>query len=372
MKRTILLATFATFASHALAQTGDAPPVDAGQLLQSLKQIREINMTGIKTRRSQALSQISAAAQSAEKAVALWKDAVKAVQFEGAKNAGTAMHNWKEGEGDALGSKLSGNAARLHLQWVALSLQHSAGTDAKQLLPQVIEFTKQLQLDEAAADRLDEQIKREHERGGPMQKQNIEDAASKRMHDQLLRTSITESPVARWLQLGELLSEYGAKTKGEPSAWEMTPGNLEGIYQAVILPQFRAAKDPRILEYWDLTIKRATERAADRKLDIEQREWTQVKRPALIWARAQDVLLLGFRNRAINEMFSVLKTFPHHPESQSWASQLEELIRISTPAPAAAPSLAPRATVPPSTPSSQPSPAVPGAATLPAPPESSR
>ncbi len=362
MKKTILIATITAFASHTFAQVGDAPPVDAGQLLQSLKQIREINDTGVKTHRNQAYAQISAASQSAEKSAALWRDAVKAVQFDGAKNEGTAMHNWKEGEGETMGSKLCGNAAKLHLQWLSLSLQHSGGSDVKQLLPQVIEYTKQLQIDTAAADHLDDQIKKEHERGGPPQKQSIEDAAVKRMHDQLLRTAITESPVARWLQLGELLSEYGGKKKGEPSAWEMTPGNLEGIYQSIIVPQFRTDKDPRLLEYWDMTIKRETDRAAERKLDIEQREWTQVKRPSLLWARSQDVLLLGFRNRAIGEMFNVLKTFPHHPEAQSWAAQLEEIIRTTAPAP----SPARRANTPPPTP---PVPPVPTATIVPAPPQ---
>ncbi len=352
MKKKILLATITVFASQALAQVSDVPPLDSGQILQSLKQIREINETGIKNHRSQVLAQVSAASQSAEKAVAFWKEAVKAVQFDGVKNEGTAMHNWKEAEGEALGNKLCGNAVKLHLQWLTLALQHSNGVEVKQLLPQVIEYTKQLQLDQAAADRLDDQIKKEHERGGPMQKQVIEESAVKRMHEQLLRTPITESPVARWLQLGELLSEYDSgKKKGGPSAWEMTPGNLEGIYQAVILPQFRATRDPRLLEYWEMKIKRETDAAAERKLEIEQREWTQVKRPALFWARAQDVLLLGLRNRAIGEMFNVLKSFPHHPEAQSWASQLEELVKTpALPPPPSAPGVAAPSPVPPAVP----------------------
>lgn len=353
MKRTILLATITTFALPAFAQVSDAPPVDAGQLLQSLKQIREINATGIKSRRSHAYSQVSAAAQSAEKAVALWKDAVKAVQFEGAKNEGAAMQNWREGEGDALGSKLCSNAVKLHLQWLVLSFQHAGGTEVKQLLPQIIEYTKQIQQDEAAAEHLDDQLKREHERGGPHQKQNIEDAAEKRMHDRVMRTSILESPIARWLQIGEHFGQQKGKQKDESAGWEMIPGNLDGIYQSILLPHFRAAKDMRLLEYWELAIRRETDRAAERRLDIEQREWTQVKRPALLWARSQDALLLGLRNRAISEMFSVLKTFPHHPEAKTWVALLEETIKTpasasspTTPEPVALP--VPRASVPPS------------------------
>ena len=366
MKHTILLAIFTVM--PAFAEVSDAPPVDSSQILQSLKQIREINETGSKNRRSQVFSQVSAAAQSAEKSVALWKEAVKAVQFEGAKNEGAAMQHWREGEGDALGSKLCSNAVKLHLQWLTLSLQHAGGAEVKQLLPQIIEYTKQIQLDEAAADHLDDQIKREHEHPGPQQKQNIEDAAVKRMHDRVMRTSISESPIARWLQIGEHLGEPAGKQKSEPAGWEMIPGNLDGIYQSIILPYFRATKDVRLLEYWDLAIKREADSAAERRLDIEQREWTQVKRPALLWARSQDVLLLGLRNRAISEMFNVLKTFPHHPEAKTWVTQLEDTIKTPastasplTPAPITPP--APRAGVPP------PSAPLPAATIVPAPPK---
>ena len=93
MKTTILLATAIAFASQTFAQTGDAPPVDPAQLLLALKQLREVNENGLKTRRNQAYAQILSASATAEKAVAFWKQAVKAVQFEGAKHEGAAMHD---------------------------------------------------------------------------------------------------------------------------------------------------------------------------------------------------------------------------------------------------------------------------------------
>ena len=60
--------------------------------------------------------------------------------------------------------------------------------------------------------------------------------------------------------------------------------------------------------------------------DFEERQWSQVKRPAMLWARCQDMLLLGQRNRALTEMFNLIKAFPQHPEAASWISQLEQAI----------------------------------------------
>ena len=92
-----------------------------------------------------------------------------------------------------------------------------------------------------------------------------------------MRSSIVGSPVARWLQLGEALGERRKNDGG----WETVAGNIDGIYASVILPEYRSAKDPRLLEYWAVVLKREDDRK--RKLDVEQREWTTVRRPAILW-----------------------------------------------------------------------------------------
>ena len=85
-----------------------------------------------------------------------------------------------------------------------------------------------------------------------------EETHAKRIHDSIMRMSVANSPVARSLQLSEMLAPVGGKKKGEgaePASWEMVPGNVNGIYNAIILPEFRANKDPRLLDYWDMVIK---------------------------------------------------------------------------------------------------------------------
>jgi len=155
----------------------------------------------------------------------------------------------------------------------------------------------------------------------------------------------------------------------------MVPGNIDGIYASVILPEYRATKDPRLLEYWDMVLKREGDRVQKNGLDVEQRDWANLKRPSILWTRSQDVLLLGQRNRAIGEMFNLIKAHPQHPEASNWINQLESMLIPSAPAsapattPVAVPStpaptttgpvIAPPATVPPAV--------TPGAAVPPAP-----
>jgi hypothetical protein len=370
MKRTILLATVAALATGPIfAQTPDAAPMDLRQLVEALKQLRELNESGTKSRRASAYQQVAAAASSPERAVAYWKEAVRAVQFEGAEREGAQLKDWREGDGEALSDRLCAGAVRLHLSWLALNLQHAAGAEMKLLLPKVLEHVAAVQADELAAAHLADNLEKAKERNpnSPGAKKNVkEDSQVKRVHDQIMRLSVANSPVARWLQLGDMFADAKRKAKegaqgGGQGAWELVAGNVEGIYHSVILPEYRAAKDPRLLEYWDMVLKRESDRVQQNKLDVEQRDWTTLKRPAILWNRAQDVLLLGQRNRAIGEMFNLIKTFPQHPDAANWIGQLEGMIMPSTPAPA--PAAAPATPAPATTGSVAPPAAVPPAVT---------
>jgi hypothetical protein len=380
MKRTILLATVAALAvGPILAQTPDAPPMDLRQLVEALKQLRELNESGTKSRRASAYQQVAAAASSPERAVAYWKEAVRAVQFEGAEKEGAQLKDWREGDGEALSDRLCAGAVRLHLNWLAIHLQHAAGADMKVLLPKVLEHAAAVQADELAASHLADTLEKAKERNvsSPGAKKNVkEDSQVKRVHDQIMRLSVANGPVARWLQLGDMFGDAKRKAKeggqgNGQGGWELVAGNIEGIYHTVVLPEYRAAKDPRLLEYWDMVLKRESDRVQQNKLDVEQRDWTTLKRPTILWNRAQDVLLLGQRNRAMGEMFNLIKTFPQHPEAANWISQLEAMIVPaapaavpSTPAPAqtgsAGSSIAPPAAVPPAVAPGAAIPATPG------------
>jgi hypothetical protein len=333
----VLTTIFIALSSPLVAQTGDAPPVDTVQLLHALKQLREQNETSMLARRTNAYRQLMAAAASNEKAAAFWADAVLAVQFAGVDHQTTAVREWKQGEGEGLRSKEASNAARLHLQWMALTIQHASGIETKQLLNNVVDFARQVDADGAMIGRVGDKIDKAREQASagkrpPITKALADNTQAKRVHDQIMRMSVANGPVARWLQISEFLSPAGAKKKGEGAegaTWELVPGNVTGIYNAIILPEFRASRDPRLLEYWDMVLKAGADGIYPGMPDFEERRWTQVRRPSLLWSRAQDVLILGQRNRAITEMFNLIKAYPQHPEAAGWMAQLEGCLNPS-------------------------------------------
>ena len=334
MRHPLIPALIATICAAA-AQTGDAPPVNTDQLLHAIRQLRDQNATSLKARHTNALQQVMAAASSNEKAAAAWVDAVLAVQFAGVDHQGAAVRDWKQAEGEALRSKEGANAARLHLQWLAITIQHTAGAETKQLLNSIIEFTRQVESDAVMIGRVADQIDKARERtaggrGAPVNKTVADEARGKKMHDNIMKMPVTDGPVARRLEIPELSGDAGGKAgtgeKSDAPGWEMVPGNLDGIYNSIILPELRATRDPRLLDYWDMTLKHEAEAIYPGMPDFEEHRVMQVRRPALLWARAQDMMILGQKNRAIAEMFNLIKTYAQHPEVAHWTAHLEGIL----------------------------------------------
>ena len=343
MKPSVLPLFVAALSVPAFAQLNDAPPVDMKQVLQGLRQFKEQNETGLKTRRNSAYKQIVTAAGSNESAAAFWTAAVLAVQFAGVDHQTAAVRDWKQGEGEGLKAKEAANAARLHLVWLGLTLQHSAGAETKQLLPSIIDFTKQLEVDEAAIGRVAEQIDKVKAAGVAKRpaasKALAEETHAKKMHDTILKTAVSSSPVAQSLQIADLLGEAGKRRKkgddAEAASWEPVPGNLKGIYEAIILPEFRDTRDPRLMDYWDMMLRKGQESIYAGMPAFEERQWSQVSRPVMQWSRAQDMLIIGLKNRAITEMFNLIKAYPQHPEAPQWIAQFEQILTPAAPVPAA-------------------------------------
>src|SRR5438552_775112 len=94
------------------------------------------SMTGPQTRRK--------CAGNNANAIVFYEDAIRATQFEGESREGSKFREWKKKEGDKLKARELQNAIRLHLNYIALTLQRSAGASISELVPALINYTKQV------------------------------------------------------------------------------------------------------------------------------------------------------------------------------------------------------------------------------------
>lgn len=329
---------FATAIATPLQAAEDAPPVDMAQILTALKALKDQQVQQSKSQKLRALQDVTAAASNPARAAEIWEDAVRATQFAGASKEGAQFREWKDNEGSALRSKEVATALRLHFNWLALTLQRSAGTPLRELLPAIVQHTKEATAAKVMIDQFVENMKREREiatsgKHGARDRKN-NDEAIKKLYEQVASRPVNNSIVTQWLRIEPLVNDVSqAKDKGQ--GWEMSASNVDGIFNAIVLPELRAQKDPRVLEYWDMKLRTGAEEATRNKLEFEAGKFNTVTRPQLLWQRAQDMALIGQKNRAISEMFNLVKTYPAHPNATAWVSSLEQLLsEAMAPAPA--------------------------------------
>ena len=304
----------------------DAPNVDAAAIIQSLRQLHDQTVLKNKSDKQKLLQDINAAATNGESAVATWEKAVMATQFNGINKEVTAFRAWRDGEGESLKEPEAKNAARLYFLWLGLTLQRSSGVSVKNLLPSILNYTKDLANDILAIDALEESLRRdkEHPENKRPSPRKSNDHEVKRMHHHILEKPLSGSVVVQWLKLSELVT---------PEKWEDTPGNFDGIYEKIVQPELIAQRDPRITDYWDFRIKRETEEVAHSKLEFEHDKFNTQRLPSLLWKRATDLANIGYKNRATTEMFAIVRKYPSHPNATEWMTKLEALLLPPPPAP---------------------------------------
>jgi hypothetical protein len=284
----------------------------------------------------------------------LWEEAIRATQFAGVSRESAAFREWKEKEGDGLSSPLAKNALLLYFRWLHLTIQRDAGTPVKELLPQIFAYSRDLLADEQLVIENEEAIRKEKElatlanpgnpaakKGPPAPVHKASHDQSRRAHDAILKRGLSGSPIVQWLRLADFIN---------PGEWESNPGNFDGIYLKIIQAAYREAKDPKALEYWDLKIRREGDAAARTRLAFDADKFTSLQRPILLWNRAEELHLIGMRNRGILEMLNLIRNHPLHPQAAAWIKRLELILAPPTEGAEAAPTPTPTPDAPNPTP----------------------
>lgn len=265
------------------------PSVNVEAILAALKTIREKQTETQKSQKTRLIQDLQTRAANPATALEFYEAAVKATQFDGENHAQTQFIEWKKKEAAHLKGRDFQNGLRLHLNYLVLTLQRGAGTEVKALLPALVACVQQVRVELDSGNQ-----------------------------DGILRGSLGDSIFVRWYQAGSWINGI--------DGWELTPGNVDGIYSKTIQPEFRRLKDPRIVEYWDARIQREAGQAAKSNLSFDAGKFDQVRKPALLWSRAEDVLSIGQKNRAAADMFALIKNYPTHPDALKWVAQLESVL----------------------------------------------
>ncbi len=309
----LVLAVGVYAALPAAVRAQQAPAVDPRAVLATLKDLRT-KQTGIITQeKSGVLAAINAAIADPGKA---YEQALDAVDQQGPGSQPTPALNPRPGgrppsaardvhreaearsrEGDLLRNRDFINGLRLQLVYLSLTWQRGMGVSSKNLVPSLLEYTGQVT---NANDTL-----------APLD---------------MYKKSLGESPFVPYFQVGPYINGL--------TDWSDHPFDVDSIYQKTILPELRKAKDPRLLDYWDGRLQIETARASASGNNLTVSKFNHIRRPSLLWGRAEDEGLLGNGNQSVADMLAILKANPDHPDFDKWASQLEGIVSAKTDPPA--------------------------------------
>ena len=289
MKKALILLLALSVRGFAVTATQDAAALDTKALLNALKEIKTKHTEAAKSQRSKVLQELTAAASSNSNAIAFYLEAMKTIAFAGESRAQTMFMEWKKKEAERIKSPEMQTAVRFHLSYLALTLQYANGLTIPQMIPALIHYTEQV----SAADRAVTQ-------------------------QEVMRRSVRDGMFVKWFNIENQF--------GEIKDWELVPGNVDGMWQKTILPQMRKDKDQRVITYWDNKIKIATEVMSESKRAFDIDQFNAIHRPELLWSRAKDLIAIGQRNRGIGEMFTIVKTWPDHPENAAWIQKIEDIL----------------------------------------------
>jgi hypothetical protein len=151
-------------------------------------------------------------------------------------------------------------AAQLYFRWLVLTLQRSMGTPARELLPAVVQYTKEAAADRTAIESFAERAKKEKELAtsklhGTRKDKGGDDDRTQKVHDQIMGRGLPGSAPVKAMRMEDLI---------KVEQWEMSPGNVDGIFSNIVLPELRAQRDPRVFEYWDMKIKKEADLMKDK------------------------------------------------------------------------------------------------------------
>ncbi|GEM_PF-2040591 len=334
------LALVSVLGASAFAQLQDGPAVNLGQLIKELKTLKDKQQSTSKALVAKVINDFRNASASNGNAIVFYQNALMATKNE------TANDVQDISKMDSIQS-----AARLHLNYLVMTVQRALGATTQQLEPSLTAHVAALQ--QAGAGDAALWVRREKARqlmeGGnraaaPKKGTLPDDKLPLFWEQKLITGSVKDSIFVKWYAIQNLIADV--------KDWADSPGDIDGIYQSTLLPYYRQSKDPRTIGYWDQKLQIETQKATQTNSAFQIDLFNRVKRPQILWNRAKDEIAIGLKNKGITDMADIIRAYPDHQDAADWIGQLEAMLPGGTPkadasaSPAGQPAAQPSASTP--------------------------
>jgi hypothetical protein len=211
-------------------------------------------------------------------------------------------------------------AAQLHVQYVALVCWEALG---EREAPKAGEWGvywenlfKSREIAESPGDLTETKV--------PMAKKGLAGRKQKKESGNDFDRPVLESPLVRDRQIQGFL-------EGLQEA-KLSSAAVGPIFNQVVRPHLRKAKSRDLMRLWDLRIAAMDEDVEKEVKTLGADDYKVLKRPELMWERADDLEKMGERESAWAQKMEILKANPYHPKLSKWIEDLKQALGEGSPA----------------------------------------
>ncbi|NBS79824.1 hypothetical protein EBS57_08485 [bacterium] len=298
--------------------------LDRAKALEELKAIEEKNEKLTQGVLQKAAKELTEAGADKFKSVQVYVESYRNVEFGRAQDGETRFQQWKVDNRDRIASPDFGAAAQLHVQYVALVCRQALEEkEAPQAAPQAGEWGgywetlfKSREIAESPGEPAEAKIP-SPKKGGGGRKQKKEGG------NDFDRPAL-ESPLVRDRQIQGFL-------EGVQEA-KLSSASLVPIFNQVVRPRLRKAKSRDLMRLWDLRIAAMDEDVEKEGKTLGADDYKILKRPELMWERADDLEKMGDQEGAWAQKMGILRANPYHPKLSSWIEELKKALGEGSPA----------------------------------------
>jgi len=294
--------------------------LDRAKALEELKGIEQKNEKLTQDLLAKSARDLNEAGSDKFKAVQVYLESYRNVEFGRAQDGDTRFQQWRMENKAKIASLDFSTAAQLHVQYVALVCWAALG---EKEAPKAGEWGvywenlfKSRENAESPGDLTETKV--------PLAKKGLAGRKQKKESGNDFDRPVLESPLVRDRQIQGFLEGFQEA--------KLSSASVGPIFNQVVRPHLRKAKSRDLMRLWDLRIAAMDEDVEKEVKTLGADDYKVLKRPELMWERADDLEKMGERESAWAQKMTILKANPYHPNLSKWIGDLKQALGEGSPA----------------------------------------
>ena len=258
---------------------------------------------------------LAEAGQERIKAVQVYLESYRNVEFGRTQDGDTRFGDWRVQEREMISSLAFGESVQLQVRYVALVCREALGEKERPTAAEWLTYYHDLTKPENSTE-VEEAVVTAvvAPPAGAQSKGKKRADASKKQSTGMFDQPAKQSPLVRDRQIAGFLD-------GVPAA-DVAAGNEAAVFKKVLRPRLLEDKNKELLRIWDQRIARMDEGVEKKVKTLGADDYKILKRPELLWERASDQEALGEKEAAWAQKMEILRTCPYHPKLEEWVKEL--------------------------------------------------